>query len=598
MKRKTRILSLLLSMLLVTGLLAGCQGGDGKTESASKTDSAASAVSGDTAATSAFEERVPLYVTAFVGRGEADGRRTDPLSKYLEENLNIDLELTGLIEADYPTQLSAMIASNDLPDIFLFSDVTKQLPMLLNSNSLLNLEPYLEEYAPNTLADPNGAVMLEAYRSKANSPDGDAYLWGMCKGSWDDGTMPTCGHYIRWDLYKEAGYPKLESYDEDLLDVLEAMVKLEPETADGQKTYGLGSWFGDGQGWGEWNITFGLGPQEGANLVGYRTLAISTADSTPIEGNQLTDPEGLFWRAARFYNRANQRGLLDPDSFTQKSDIYEEKLKAGRYMFNVPGWMSASANAEFAKTEGNLKTFISLPSIQSDKEDRFGNMFKGERTYGVSANTEYPERCVALLDFVSTYDFSLLGWNGMEGTNWTMEDGKPVPTDEYLNTTKDDAFGVETGANVYHHFMGYGNGSIMPQYGVPVDLQQFSAKALEKNTNATLEDFISHYGQETQVDVYRTETETTDAINLLSYAEAPEELKNYINNMEAYIGKNLSKIIASGSDADFEKARDEMIATLKSEHHVDEIYQYFYDESVAQQEEVSRLTKLINDAKQ
>lgn len=80
--------------------------------------------------------------------------------------------------------------------------------------------------------------MVTAERMPANSPDGNMYLWGMCKGSWDDGTVPTCGHYLRWDLYKEAGYPKLENYDEDLLDVLEQMVALEPETADGQKTYG------------------------------------------------------------------------------------------------------------------------------------------------------------------------------------------------------------------------------------------------------------------------------------------------------------------------------------------------------------------------
>ena len=193
-----------------------------------------------------FEDRVALDVVAFVGRGEADGLRSDPVTKYIEDTLNIDLYLTGVTEADWPSQLSAMMADGDLPDIFLLSDPTKQLPMLLESASALNLEPYLEEYAPNTMKDPAGKMMIEAGRMPANSPDGNAYLWGMCKGSWDDGTMPTCGHYIRWDLYKEAGYPKLDSYDEDLLDVMEAMQALEPETADGQKTYGCGAWFGAG----------------------------------------------------------------------------------------------------------------------------------------------------------------------------------------------------------------------------------------------------------------------------------------------------------------------------------------------------------------
>lgn len=138
-----------------------------------------------------FEERVSLDVVAFVGRGEADGLRSDPVSKYIEDTLNVDLYLTGVTEADWPSQLSAMMADGDLPDIFLLSDPTKQLPMLLESGSALNLEPYLEEYAPNTVNDPAGRMMLEAQRMTANSPDGNAYLWGMCKGSWDDGTVPT-----------------------------------------------------------------------------------------------------------------------------------------------------------------------------------------------------------------------------------------------------------------------------------------------------------------------------------------------------------------------------------------------------------------------
>ena len=90
-----------------------------------------------------FEDRVALDVVAFVGRGEADGLRSDPVSKYIEDTLNIDLYLTGVTEADWPSQLSAMMADGDLPDIFMLSDPTKQLPMLLESGSALNLEPYL-----------------------------------------------------------------------------------------------------------------------------------------------------------------------------------------------------------------------------------------------------------------------------------------------------------------------------------------------------------------------------------------------------------------------------------------------------------------------
>lgn len=545
-----------------------------------------------------FDERVDLDVVAFVTDNEADGLRSDPVTKWLEETLNVNLYVTHVTEADWPTQLSAMLADNDLPDIFMLSDPTKQLPMLLDAGSVLDYSTYLEEYAPNTLADPGGNLMIAGNSTSAWSPDGGVYLWGLCKGSWDDGTQPTCGHYIRWDLYKKAGYPTLENFDEDMLDVMQAMVDQEPETEDGQKTYGLGAWFGNGQDWGEWFFIYGMAPQEGASLSETTglTLAINTVDSTPINSNQLTDPDGYFWRAVQFMNKANQRGLLDPDSFTQTSDVYEENLKAGKYVFNYPGWMSGTANTEFNKTEGNEKMFISIPAVGVDAEDRFGNMYRGERQYVINGNTENPERCVALLDLVSTHEFSRIQYNGFEGEYYNVVDGKPVPTDEFLNATIDNDFCTETGITVYHHFMGYGNGTLDPEDGVPMDLKQYSDEAIAQKSNATLQDFIEYYGQESWSEVYRSETENSNSMNFISLT-AEGDIASYVNEIKAYRGKNIFNCVAAETDEEFEKLRDEMIEELKNTYHVDEVFEYFYNQAASQSEQVAKLAALANEIK-
>ncbi len=598
MKKKFAFKLIALALAAATlSSFAACSNGGDTASTGGDTASTGDTSGGGSSTDNKFAERVALDVCAFVGQNEADGLRSDPVSKYIEEQLNIDLYLTGVTESDWPNQLATMMAGQDLPDIFLLSNPTEQLSMLLASNSALNLSPYLEEYAPNTMADPGGQLMVTANTQSANSPDGNLYLWGMCKGSWDDGTVPTCGHYIRWDLYKEAGYPTLENFDEDMLDVMEAMVALEPETADGQKTYGLGCWFGAGQGWGEWFFTFGMAPQEGANLIEStgRVLGVSTVDSTPLETNQLTDKEGYFWRAVKFANKANQRGLLDPDSFTMTSDTYEENLKAGKYMFNYPGWMSTSANNEFAKTEGNTKMFISLPAIGADAEDRFGNMYRGERQYAVNGQTENPERCVALLDFVSTYDFSRIAYNGLEGTYWNMEDGVPTPTDEYLTITKDEAEATATGVGLYHHFMGYGNGAIAPDGSGYMDLYQFSDKAKDAKMNETLQDFIDHYSAESQVDVYRQETETTNSQMFISFGEPDDEISNYVNEINAYVGTTVFTAVAATSDEEFQKIQDEMISTLQNNYHVDEVFEYFYNEAVSQEGDVAVLSEMSNE---
>jgi ABC-type glycerol-3-phosphate transport system substrate-binding protein len=612
MKKKfvSKIVAMAVAVSMV-GSLAACGSSDTETaasessetvaesSSASSEEASSSDATEDTTSDSdtifqTFDETVDLDIVAFVDDNEPDGLRSDPVTKWLEEKLNVNLYVTHVTEADWPTQLSAMLADNDLPDIFLLSDPTKQLPMLLEANSVLDYSSYLDDYAPNTLNDPAGQLMVAGNSTEAYSPDGGTYLWGLCRGSWDDGTQPTCGHYIRWDLYKKAGYPTLENFDTDMLDVMQAMVDQEPETEDGQKTYGIGAWFGDGQDWGEWFFIYGLAPQEGASLQETTglTLAISTVDSTPIDSNQLTDPDGYFWRAVQFMNKANQRGLLDPDSFTQQSDVYEENLKAGKYVFNYPGWMSGNANAEFNKTEGNEKMFISIPAVGVDAEDRFGNMYRGERQYVINANSENPERCVALLDLVSTHEFSRLSYNGFEGDYYNVVDGVAVPTDEFLDLTIDDDFETATGITIYHHFMGYGNGTIDPKDGEVTDLKLYSAAAVQKKMNSTLQDFLDYYGQSNWADVYRAETKTTSSMNFISLSSTDSDITSYVNEIKAYRGKNVFNCVAAKTDEEFEALRDKMIEELKTNYHVDEVFQYFYDQAASQGDDIAKMAAL------
>jgi ABC-type glycerol-3-phosphate transport system substrate-binding protein len=515
----------------------------------------------------------------------------------VEEKLNINLELAGTNEATYPQQITAMIAANDLPDIFYFSNVTQQLPMVHAAKAILRLDPYLTEtWAPNTLADIKGRVMFETMKVEPYSPDGGVWTWGLCKGSWDDGTQPTSGQFLQWDVYKKAGYPKLENFDNDLVDVLEKMVKAEPVTRNGQKTYGVGDWFGDGPGWGERNLRSLLYHPEGVVLnttTGY-TFALDVIKGEPLNQNQMKDPNSHYWRAVRFYNKCFQRGLLDPDSFTQKQDITEQKMRDGVYMFINPGWDAGTANAEFNKYPGNEKAFISLPSIGSKVEYRYRDMLRGERTYGISSKTKYPERCIALLDFVSTYDFSRAMFNGLEGNLWKMVDGKPVPTDDYLATSIDDPYRLKHGVQIFHHFMGYGNGSIDPANGVPVDLWQYSPQAVAKKLTASHQDFLNYYKAADLVQLYIDQKEATKGYELISFGNPPEDLKNNINNLDIYRGMNVFKMITAPNDAEFNKMLNDFIAGLEN-YNVDRIFKYFYDSALGQVADTQKYIKMLQE---
>jgi ABC-type glycerol-3-phosphate transport system substrate-binding protein len=570
------------ALLLTLGMLAGCSG------SKDPAPVSASESKGDD-----LSQRVTITAYAFVNATEPDGRKTDPVSKLIEEKLNINLELSAVTEMDWPTQFSAMLAAGDLPDIFMFpSNFSRHFQALMDANSLLALDPYVANYAPYSANDVNARVMIEAYKGPAFSPDGKQYVWGMCKGTWDDGTMPTCGNYILWDVYKKAGYPKLESL-EDLPDVLEKMVAAEPRSISGEKTYGAGGWFGESGSWGEWVIRYANFVPNAADTVDPAgTLAVSTIDSTPINVNQMTDTGSYYWQIMKFYNKLNQKGILDPDSFTQTQEVYGNKLNDGRYMFNVPGWMSGTANIQFGKVPENTKTFVSLPALNGKAEARYGNMYRGERAYGVNAKTKYPERSVALLDYLSSYEFARLAWNGVEGMNWNMTNGKPVPKPDYLTVTRNAAFQLATGAEIYHHFQGYGNGTTDPATGVPVDLYQYSPQAVEKKMNATVRDFCAFYGKETLNEVYTSKTPITKSLSMLSFGSPPDDLQNDINGLNSYITKNYAKVVMAKNDAEFIKLRDELIAGMAN-FRVEEIFKYYYNEALKQGDQVKKLVALI-----
>jgi hypothetical protein len=314
-------------------------------------------------------------------------------------------------------------------------------------------------------------------------------------------------------------------------------------------------------------------------------------DSSPINVNQLTDPESFYWRCSRFFNRAYRRGILDPDSIIQKYDEYVAKVNAGRYMYSNPNWIVSAANEEFNKIPGNEKTFISIPSLTGKAERRFDTLLIGERLYGISGKTKYPERCVALLDFLSTYEFSRIALNGLEGVNWNMVNGKPIPTEEYLAAERNSEFQLKTGAKIYDHFLGYFSGTVDPATGVSIDLYQYSPQAIEKRMNNTIRDFLAYYGNDNWADLYRDRAEVTDSVILTAFGNLPDIIIQYLNELNAYRGTNFVKVIAAKDEAEFVRLREEFIAGLK-EHHAEEVFQYFYNDALKQSERISELVAM------
>ncbi|MCQ6560956.1 extracellular solute-binding protein [Paenibacillus mendelii] len=581
MKRKMAA-GLVAVMALTT--LFGCSQGNGGTPD--PVNSSGSVVS------EKENKPVTLKIAASIAAAEPNGVMQNPVAKEIEKELGIKMDMTA-VGADFGEKLNAMIASNDLPDLFWVPDPVKSIPMMVKAGQIYELDELLAKYGDNITSDPSGQAMVELHK-KTISPDGKLYTIGMLRGATTGGTQPLGGNFIRWDLYKQLGYPKLENFDTDLLNVLAEMQKLEPKNKDGQKVYAIGGWFADGQGWGDWPMTYTLTFTEGKGyLTGDRTVYYDIATNEVSPNNDLKDKNGMFWRTVKFYNKANQMGILDPESFTQKSDKYEEKVKSGRYLYNVPGWLVTDINSNYEKAGTPEKGMVALPPMNTDAYMLVSNLTGGGRTFAISKNAKNPEKAMQLLNWLSSYENARTVWNGPEGENWKMEEGKPVPTDEYLQQSASDlAFSKRTGAQMYYHFVGFGSAVVDPATGVPVNLFEWSDKAINRQLKDVHKDMLEHYGAKSLFELYTSKVKAYEETPLYQLGVLPENLKTLGTNLQNYTFKNIFKLVLAENDAEFAAKQDEFIKGL-DDFKIDEIFDYWQSKAKEQQKELEPIFNLL-----
>ena len=75
------------------------------------------------------------------------------------------------------------------------------------------------------------------------------------------------------------------------------------------------------------------------------------------------------------------------------------------------------------------------------------------------------------------------------------------------------------------------------------------------------------------------------------------QIASYVNEINAYVGKNVVTAVAAKSDEEFEAVRTKIIEELQKNYHVDEVFQYFYDEALAQADDVAKLVDMNNAIK-
>ena len=428
-----RVLSLCLTVLLVLAF-AGCAATPTTTTTAASgtttTTTEAGATTTTTAAgTTASESETTasagpaVVLQVFSMPANKSGLQESWWADVLKEKLNIQLEL--LPSGDQGEQkLQALMASGELPDIVVFKD-KKQVEDAVRGNMLLCLDDYIDKLPNVTL---NAAVALQFYRDSASAGTGKAYAIPNEVGPGAVGDEINWGPFMRWDLYEKLGMPEVKTL-EDYLKLMKDMQDLEPVNADGQKVYGLTLWT-------DWDGFCMQQATQPSVIAGIDTgdqlgaaLPFLQVDFVTGKTMSILDPTSEYIRALKFYFDANQMGLVDPDSLTQRFDTALTKADQGRLLFGWWPWFTGGYNIPENTNADPPKGF--RPVLTSDyKAFWWGDNTVGSAwAFAISSATKNVDACLRYVDYMYSTEGLLILNNGPQGVTWEVgSDGKPAYT--------------------------------------------------------------------------------------------------------------------------------------------------------------------------
>ncbi|MDR1903349.1 MAG: extracellular solute-binding protein [Treponema sp.] len=391
-------------------------------------------------------------VTLDVAGGISTGLQEN---RYWTEILKEDLGIVlNLVPHDTDAINTMMAARNITADVVIWNDA--QLENAIRAGLLLNLDDRRDKL-PNVFA--NAGTSIQYVRD--NISNGTGGLYGL-RGN--VGTMlPSSrfleGPYLRWDFYKELGYPELTNL-EDYLPLMRKMLDAHPTNDNGQRMYGF-ALFSD------WDGTFmqnawWIGPTHEGKWSPGGFLEIDLGD---LSVGTILDDNSSYKKALQLLYDANQMGLVDPNSPSMGFSQELELLEAARVLF-WPGYIANSGRLTTEQEAAGMG-YRMIPFAN----ERIGGgtiQYVGSDIISISKNSKNVDKALEYVDYLYSPDGVWNLVNGRRGVKWDLDqNGEPYLTDlgwdiQYNNKEFPNG-GLNGEGRYYVNFAGLGD-MIHPVY--------------------------------------------------------------------------------------------------------------------------------------
>lgn len=345
--------------------------------------------------------------------GKQIGWSADILKKKFNVELNIIPEGDGVFET--------RMTSGNLGDIVVWGADNDKYPLAVKNNLLFGWEddnvldeygPYIKKNMPDALKKnkeltktiTNGASdKLYGFGANValNSKDHESFFY-----TWD----------TRWDLYKKLGYPKVKNL-QDYHKMLKNMQKLCPSDDSGNKVYAVSLWP-------DWDDAMVMYVKAMATAYyGYDELALGLYDSTNGKYHDALEEKGPYLEMLKWFNDLYQDGLIDPDSMTQTYDEMIAKVQNGGTLFSIFNYSGSLGYNTKEHTSAGKLMYCMKPEDASPIV--YGmNTQGGDRVWSIGAKTEYPEKCMEIINYLATPEGRMTMEYGPKGYTWDYDDQK------------------------------------------------------------------------------------------------------------------------------------------------------------------------------
>ncbi|MCM3786307.1 ABC transporter substrate-binding protein [Neobacillus mesonae] len=478
-------------------------------------------------------------------------RMQDAVGQKITETTGVTLNAEFAMDGGND-RISLMAASGEYPDII---SPKGNLSQLVDAGAMIDLTDLIDKYAPNIKAV-YGDYMN---RLKYSTEDESIYVlptyYPVGQTYFDAGG----GFKIQHRVLQELGYPEIRTV-EDFENAIRTYYEKHP-TTDGQPTIPISLDADD------WRIMITV------------TNPAFWATGAPDDGEYFINPE--TYEASLHIKRSEEReyfrwlndlyneGLLDKESFVQKTDQYKSKIASGRVLGLIDqDWGYADAENALKSAGKADMTYASFPVTLSEeyKDASFQDTgFASGWGVGISATNPDPVRTIKFFDYLASDEGQVLMNWGIEGEQYTVDENgtRVIPKDvldQKINNAA--AFSKETGIGLYTNMAPhYGDGVKDPSDNYYTT--NFPEQIVESYSDVEKET-LAQYSATTWKDLFPQEDEFPvkewgAAYNLATPTGG--EYQVAYQKTQDIMRKRIPEAILSSSD-NFDKIYDTMLSEL------------------------------------